>query len=100
MNLQIFLLRIRFSPLKERKKKLDPNESCAYDANICGATAAMQNRGREGRRVVIKLAEFLTQAGIKIKRHEKPLLKSAVYLRLEIVDRHRYQITRLYRAYP
>lgn len=29
MNLQILLLRIRFSPLKERKKKLDPNESCA-----------------------------------------------------------------------
>lgn len=43
-------------------------------------------KGR-GRWSYYKLAEFLTQAGIKIKRHEKPLLKSAVYLRLEIVDR-------------
>lgn len=55
--------------------------------------AAMQSRG-EGKeeRVVIKLAEFLTQACIEINRHEKPLLKSVMYLRLEIVDRHRYRM--------
>ena len=48
------------------------------------SSLAMQNRRKK--EVVIKFVESLTQDGIKITLHEKPLLKSALNLRLETVD--------------
>lgn len=83
---------LSFKKGKKPRCKREPRVFFTYDERRCeylrsDGGYAKQGEEKGGGGGVIKLAEFLTQAGIKIKRHEKPLLKSAVYLRLEIVDR-------------
>lgn len=83
-----------FSPFREEKIRSERARYASFLFSRCEYLRRLCKAGGKEERVVIKLAEFLAQqACIEINRHEKPLLKSVMYLRLEIVDhRHRYQI--------